>query len=110
MILRKEALQGLLDAVEAGDADQSFDGMGFGHISRARYAFNGSLNAFVALAGAVLPGWWWQVSAPWDGKAHVALYPPKMDSAERSCGSNPDPARAGLIAILKALIAKECEA
>ena len=113
---RKQALQGLLAKVETNVNSMGhewIDGFGHDNFAYASQAFSGSIDAFVALLNAVLPGWWWQVSATWNGKAHVALYPPNPPNPAgtgKASGSNPDPARAGLIAILKALIAKECDA
>tara|TARA_R110000823_G_C15774169_1_gene484392 strand:- start:85 stop:411 length:327 start_codon:yes stop_codon:yes gene_type:complete len=103
------ALQELLAKVKAGECDHgSFlaldkpvDGI------RAHHAYNGSLDAAKALHDAVLPCCSWSVA--------------KHDRAYVSCMTDPDdiltwieesaqsanPARAWLIAIIKALIAKE---
>ena len=107
MTARKEALQGLLAAVEAGDADHSFDGMGFGHISRVRYAFNGSLNAAKALHEAVLSDHRWEVWRVANFGGHPE-YGVNISTVDTVFG--PDPARAWLCAILKALIEHEGDA
>ena len=115
---RKEALTDMLSKVEAGD------GKGFRKANRAvfstpcqdmdmqlreehsRHAYNGSLDAAKALHEAVLPGWDWSV-----GKS--STYVVKDGFGSFGFGElfdeplSMDPARAWLIAIIKALIAEE---
>ena len=113
---RKKALTELLAKVEAGDAppdDEGWmhlpitihgeDGPMESHMSKALNAYTGSIDAAEALHGAVLPEWNWNLGKqaasvflmrhPYDGNIHEARYD--------------NPARAWLIAILKALIAQE---
>lgn len=108
---RKQALTDLLAKVEAGEwfpglAQLSFSGVQNYH--NALNAYNGSLDAAKALHEAVLPGWRvcgmhqkykslrWSVSLD-------ALNDPECKVVEMS----DTPARAWLIAIIKALIAEE---
>ena len=68
-------------------------------------AFNGSLDAARALHEELLPGWgksWFQ----WDGNAIVEIW--EYEDCEYK-GVDSDLARAWLLAILEALIAKEKE-
>ena len=97
------ALKDLLATVEAGTVGQWFNwNSGIkGHGTNARLAYNGSLDAAMALHEAVLPGWGFcvtQVGANVEG------------SVEAYYSDNINPARAWLIAIIRALIAQECEA
>ena len=97
------ALKDLLAKVEKGKVPQWFNwNSGIkGHGTNARLAYNGSLDAAKALHEAVLPGWGFcvtQVGANVEG------------SVEAYYSDNINPARAWLIAIIRALIAQECEA
>lgn len=109
------ALQDLLAKVEAGwppDIDTPY--MPPFHAVwpdwRAQHAWlanQGSLDAAKALHEAVLPGWKW--GRQWS--CHMWVEPDDMPGrSERHYGTGADPARAWLIAILKALIAQEGEA
>ena len=109
---RKKAMEALLEKVEAGEFDlrhnstarqvfpylsATFDDLGL----TARDAFNGSLDAAEALHDAVLPGWSCALNT--NGGAQVI-----GPNGERRHGLKQDaPARAWLIAILKALIEQE---
>lgn len=111
--MNKQTLIDLRDEVVAGEwfpglAQRSFGGVQKYH--HAHDAYNGSLDAAKALHEAVLPGWNWLV-----GTNTVLV---SMPDGERmpdgrtglvagSSKSGIDPARAWLIAILKALIALE---
>jgi len=112
---RKEALTDLLAMVDAGEFPADGDAREIGLyrvqldtelpiIKTAYGAFSGSLDAAKALHEAVLPGWGW-VWASW-GRGHVTPRDQKYSRLTQQ-GEAPDPARAWLIAILKALIAQE---
>ena len=118
---RKEALTSLLKKVEAGDdigilsnglCDFAFCA---GDLKGTAYqAFHGSLDCAKALHEAVLPGWHWGIEdndqaevfkePVWDGDSgHWAPGPSVLSNW---CDKD-NPARAWLIAILRALIAEE---
>jgi len=115
-----EALQNLLERVEAGKykfngwADQPLERK---HMAKVDDAFNGSLDAAKALHEAVLPGWRPSIELggfdafnrqrPADQWTAVLWYknPSSILALEGPLGKNADPARAWLIAILRALIA-----
>ena len=113
---RKQSLQDLVAKVEAGEIkDAPFwkiwrpeceDGV---LAYRACDAANGSLDAAKALHEAVLPGWI-STHTQLENKEWISkvVHPPgeewpKWVSYPSSVAKNPDPARAWLIAILKAL-------
>ena len=104
---RKDALQELLAKVEAGNC--SNNGIMFGVFGdewlECFDAYNGSLDAALALHDAVLPGWAWCLES--DDQAILSC---REDHTEiyAQWTSRANPARGWLIAILKALIA-ECE-
>lgn len=112
---RSDALRALLAKVEAGTAWDAGSGgcfvtlayLGtvgqFSAVDLAIKAFKGSLDAAKALHEAVLPGWDWGRSAA-SGQFYVWNTGKGPASA---LSNNKDPARAWLIAILKALIATE---
>ena len=66
-------------------------------------AFSGSLDAAVALVEGVLPGWGWKIESP----DEATVYDDESTGAFRSIDNQENPARALLIATLKALEAKE---
>ncbi|MDR9395764.1 MAG: hypothetical protein RI571_15855 [Roseovarius sp.] len=104
---RKKALTDLLEKVEAGGDVYGFGGLGTPLLrGYAESACNGSLDSAKALHEAVLPGWilTYLGQYPYDWKAAV-FKEPYGPRKEHTCAGNP--ARAWLIAILKALIAKE---
>ncbi len=103
------ALQALLDRVEAGEfpADTSARDLGIASdglpIIKTMYsAFSGSLDAAKALHEAVLPGCAWFIESAYRGDAPTAAIEGHGISVD---ASNDNPARAWLIAILRALIA-----
>ena len=110
-----DALRALEKAVEAGSVGQfrNLDSE-FGHDNgiAAKRAYNGSLDAAMALHEAVLPGW---VARPQIGGKgagvefwHCTIE--EWDSGEEVEANNmPDPARAWLLAIVRALIAQATE-
>ena len=122
---RKQALTDLLAKVEAGEFDATEDRPakfnGFcSHWEAARgaytnpnyktawLAYNGSLDAAKALHEAVLPGWGYAVSPQYARVVDpIPLYGSPNKSKDAINADNP--ARAWLIALLKALIA-ECDA
>lgn len=124
---RKQALTDLLEKVEAGKglvSDVVFDAFskdgGSVDISSLQVlpAYNGSLDAAKALHEAVLPGWTVRLCAftPHGKSApHVHVFRMRQAHDDPSMGGNSagysgdNPARAWLIAVLKALIAKEEE-
>ncbi|QLB38278.1 hypothetical protein phiGT1_66 [Sulfitobacter phage phiGT1] len=104
---RKQALQDLRDKVAAGTCDHgSFivmdkpvDGI------RAHHAYDGSLDAAKALHDAVLPGWDIQMGTCEDDSFEASVaYPLRVKTYDGIASSL---ARAWLLAILDALIAKE---
>jgi hypothetical protein len=111
---RKDALTELLAKVEAGDSYDSdqltnYDSIGEGFGFQEHYkhawvidAWRGSLDAAKALHDAVLPEWDFSLGP---NCAEVADYPNRC--GVYFIGTSSNPARAWLIAILKALIAGE---
>ena len=100
-----DALRELLAKVNAGD--KLWEGYS-DYIAMHPYhalisdAYNGSLDAAKALHEAVLLGWWWKAISPDPhyvqvGRPNIGVY----------SGCSDNPARAWLIAILKALIAED---
>lgn len=106
--MTRAALESLLAKVEAGEAstmgfeDAGFDGW-------AELAYNGSLDAALSLHEAVLPGW---VARPQIGGegAGVSVWHCTIEDwdggDEISANNQPDPARAWLIAIIRAMLAE----
>ena len=102
-------LRGLIDAVETGNAD--FD-WGFAaspsrkalpeHWHDAMNAYLGSLDAAKRLHDALLPGWRWGAGAGDKMQFAAVLEPEKPLSATINAESD-NPARAWLLAILRAL-------
>lgn len=107
------ALQALLERVEAGEfpADTSARDLGIVSdglpiIKTIYAAFSGSLDAAKALHEAVLPGWHWSL---YDDNG-IGIYEAQIEVHDWqgepiSGASKCNPARAWLIAILRALIA-----
>jgi hypothetical protein len=116
---RIEALKELAAKVEAGRLDECryttarFEDAGFD--KWAELAYHGSLDAAKALHEAVLPGWKPRMpAAPWNEKSFAVEGPTLVDDPEGDCsgfpsfvGKSDTPARAWLLAILRALIAQE---
>ena len=98
---RKQALADLIAKVEAGDATavDIYEVMGRGGL-HAIGAYNGSLDAAKALHEAVLPGWIWGRQK--NGAMWVARRPYTFRATRPA-----SPARAWLLAILRALHAME---
>lgn len=92
-----DALTRLADAVESGTAttmgfeDAGFDGW-------AELAYFGSLDAAKALHEAVLPGWEWHL-----GPSNAKIYPYNGSPLKSWSGMADTPARAWLLAIIRAL-------
>ena len=113
---RKQALTDLLKKVEAGsdiyrpitfvNAFKPLLGYeaAINPADSARRSYHGSLDAAKALHEAVLPGWGAQIHA----HGHAEVRHPKLMRRDLAWAVVDNPARAWLIAILKALIA-ECE-
>lgn len=99
---RIDALKDLLSKVETGDCSMWLClNVSIEHGEKALDAFNGSLDAAKALHEAVLPGWDYRICRLNGGlTVHAEVGPEVFQFAD-------DPARAWLIAILKALIAQE---
>ena len=110
---RKQALAELIAKVEAGDFPTKWGDLNAADVAHMSYglpmkgsawgAFHGSLDAAKALHEAVLPGWIYNL-AP--GFAHV-LPPHDNGDQEALTGLSDYPARAWLLAILRALHAQE---
>jgi hypothetical protein len=99
---RRDDLNALLAKVEAGEFNRwSTAGLPVSatHKKLITRAYNGSLNAAKALHEAVLPGWLAVIDT--DGAVEVSRGGWPADATVTD-----DPARAWLIAILKALIAE----
>jgi hypothetical protein len=103
---KTKALNELLAKVEAGEWDnvrafRAFDGKNLTIIS---YAWHGSVDAFIKLMEVVLPDWEWSVDRY--GNVVLRLIDKKTYKHVRDpvYTKNPIVARAGLIAIIKALI------
>jgi hypothetical protein len=108
---RKDRLIKLLAKVEAGSkqwsANDIFEAIGRHKQKHFNAAFHGSIDAAKALHAAVLPGWI-NVDIIWSSTPLTSTWRVTMSDGRRVAkASNPDPARAWLIAILKALIAVE---
>jgi len=101
---RKDALQDSLAKVEAGEAADKFGSMRAYWCADmqvdAMRAYSGSLDAAYDLHEAVLPGWWYSL----DRK--TAYITNGEDGSWFTAYSCNNPARAWLIAIIKALIAE----
>ena len=116
-----QALQRLLDAVEAGRVGQfrNLDSeFGHGNGIHARRAYNGSLDAAKSLHDALLPGWAIERMSWWPG-GHWTFHlwgtgDPDHNGDRwhthtdgRVEASDTDPARAWLLAIIRAVMAGE---
>lgn len=101
------ALKDLLAKVGAGTVGQWFNwNSGIkGHGTNARLAYNGSLDAAKALHDAVLPDQSCGITFGGEYGATIT-FPPTWDRMSIS-ESNLIPARAWLIAVIRALIAQE---
>ena len=72
-------------------------------VSSIAKAFDGSLDAAKALHDALLPGWRWLV----EGEGNASVYPPDENLLNAiDVNGAPNPARAWLLAILKAKLAE----
>ena len=100
-----DALTRLADAVEAGGtgwnrlASIAEDVMPPKEAALAATAYHGSLDAAKALHEAVLPGWDWSVDNLGRSPTCAAVY----DGSKTISAFNPNPARAWLMAIIRAL-------
>jgi predicted secreted Zn-dependent protease len=102
---RKKALTDLLAKVEAGEWFPGLAQLSFGGVQNYSYAaesFIGSIDAAKALHEAVLPGFHYSIDS--EGGS-VCVFDHLMSNAQ--LGTDDDPARAWLIAIIKALISME---
>jgi len=117
---RKEALKDLLAKVEAGELKKWHEALAIGLFPDDRHillmsAYDGSLDAALALHRAVLPGWAVNSMLVWGDLCRVELVQAHEKDGGMWHGSGDlsveaechDIARAQLIAILKALIAQE---
>lgn len=106
---RKEALQELLDKIESGDDDikfGEFDTCFSRNAFSASIAHNGSLDAAKSLHDAVFPYADWSLCSD----SHCVITDQIFPFSVMGVGQSPmKPARAWLIAIIKALIAQESE-
>ena len=103
---KTQALQRLLEAVEAGRVGQfrNLDSeFGHGNGIHAKRAYNGSLDAAKALHEAMLPGWEFKIGLT---NAVVFLRTHKDNDPQHS-GMSEVSARAWLLAIIRAVMAGE---
>ncbi len=76
MTERKQALQDLRDNVVAGESDyfdEACDWFGTENTNNLIIAYNGSLDAALALHNAVLPGWGITIGTENNGEFHVIV-------------------------------------
>lgn len=118
---KQAAIAALITAIEAGSWDQSnaWKALGIGKTGRAERAFDGSLDAALALHDALLPGWdvicLDQASnlagSPWGCELGSFDGSNPGNNRKVYSGHNFDraPARAWLLAILKAYAAQLAE-
>ena len=101
-----QALRDLLVKVEAGEWWGDLPRPDYLHTDLCWKAFNGSLDAAKALHDAVLPGWKFGMHELQPGiyRAYVCKWSPLRPMPTTYDAA--DPARAWLIAILRALIAQ----
>ena len=112
----RTALQALLTAAEAGGWPDDYNAttlLPHPNDCRALAAYDGSLDSAHALHNAVLPGWTWSVRKSKSAAIGycASLYDDRdLPDDAMPCGpihiDSPDPARAWLIAQLRALIAR----
>ncbi len=103
-------LDKLIAAVEAGDmwseTQYAVFGNGTDLVNAYQAAFDGSLDAALRLHEALLPGWGWG-AGPWGARVWLYSDNPKWDGSNRHEIEMVDaPARAFLLAILRALQAQ----
>jgi hypothetical protein len=112
---RMDALKELLAKVESGffPLDTSARDIGLENVDSLPLintmfaAFGGSLDAAKALHEAVLPGWGWHIRQDDQGCYGHTIYPGyQVTPGGGSIEGGSNPARAWLIAILRALIAE----
>lgn len=106
---RLDAIDKLIAAVEAGGdwppLDDLWKSMGLGDGHRVGLAYNGSLDAALALHNALLPGWVAKLSAGGAGAGVTKWHCTVEDwneGTELHGDNQPSTARAWLLAILKA--------
>jgi hypothetical protein len=124
-LLNARTLMGLADAVESGTLPESvfhgssairghwayITGLDNGQRRMVLLAYNGSLDAAMALHDAVLPGWVVQNIGqdgfdPGDGWTAWIVHPEYLDNFMSQGGKAKDPACAWLLAIIRALSAQ----
>jgi hypothetical protein len=105
---RRDDLIKLRDAVRSGVAvPLSFICLDAESHRQAFRAYNGSLDAAMALNEVVLPGWRWQLRHnEYDSTAYIVQRPNSLGSVRTEAKSD-TPARAWLLAIIEALIMQE---
>ena len=96
-------LDNLIEAIEAGrDFGSLLDSMPREWWPHIVGAYKGSLDAARALHDALLPGWWWVKPDGHESGTIRVVGPDDGDCYPSAVGKNANPARAWLIAILKA--------
>jgi hypothetical protein len=110
-VTRLDALKELAAKVKAGNACihdfAAVEPVGCKRNDWLHAAFEGSLDAAKALHEAVLPGWWWVRPDGAEFGTIRVVGPDNGDCYPSAVGKDLDPARAWLLAILRALIAQE---
>lgn len=105
-----EALKALAEKVEAGEWDRRVTtskaaGLNGSDIVNAVRSYNGSLDAAKALHDDLLPGWEWSMES--EDQCCAVYKDPMNCTGCAQLGHSSNPARAWLMAIIKALIAEE---
>ena len=99
-------IRALIEAVERGEFWGDLPRPHALHTDLCWKAFNGSLDAALALHAAALPGWGW-TAGPWGARVFLYSDAPRWDGSKRQeVELVNSPARAWLLAILRAVEAE----
>lgn len=98
-----QAIDALIEAVRGGEISTSLIEEAMDTMWQSVHvlaAFDGSMNAALSLLSELLPGWKW--GRQWDGRMWVQRAEATADINQRHYGEGDNPARALLLATLKA--------